>query len=185
MLVRSKVRNVCANMKKGIRLDDYIIELVENKLPPAFSWSEYQSKWDVTVIDGDVFVLEAVTEDKILFETCAQKRFAVINNVEPKWNPQQQFIIETIELDWLEPKMNWQNYGEVWEASIDNKTKKLQARLLNIPYGQREIQDFELIPKETEKAPENHLPVSYVNLENVQPLTEEIKTALKSKGLLP
>lgn len=185
MLSRSKIRNVCNNMKRGVCSDEEIVTLVEGKLPPEFSWLEFADKWDVVILDGSIEIIETVKDEKVLFETCAQKKFAVLNGAVGKWKPQQKFIIDRVESIWLEPIMNWENYSEVWEVFLNKETNKIETKLLNIPLGQREISQEELIPVETEAFFSQEIPVAYVDLSNTVPLTDAIKQSLKDKGLLP
>lgn len=187
MFVRSNVRNVCNKKKKGIVAKDgeKIISLVESKLPPEYNWDNFAIEWDVAVFEDSIEVVRAIKSERFLFDTCAQKKFAVINNVEGNWTARQKFVIDSVEQGWLEPHMSWETYGETWQATLNPTTKRIQTRLLNTSYGQREITEEELIPSETSSFSKNEIPVSVVSLDSTVPLTDAIKESLKDKGLLP
>jgi len=184
MFSRSYVRNVLSKIKNGAIQEDSLKSLVEEKLPPNTSWQDFSVLWDIVVIDETVEVILIPTDEKFLFETCAQKMFSVIHDAKCQWSPEQKFVIDSLELDWLEPLMTWENYGKVWECGFNDKTKRIESRLINIPLGQREIKEEELIPVQQEQYFKSEIPETVIDLSTASPLTEEMIKSLQDKGYI-
>ena len=188
ILIRSKIRNACFHMKLGIQPEDGdSVKMVEAVMEPHHIWEGFNKDWDIAISNNEVVIIKLEGNVQFVFDTCTAAKMAAENNLTIPWSARQKNVIDIIQADWLEPMMNWKNYGTVWAVHTDPALKRISTRLLNKETGQREISKEELVPEVSTPAELNGIQEVSVDLasagvKRLQP--EEITKINASLGKL-
>ena len=148
---RAEVRYNCFAMKRGAtpkRPD--IIEEIE-KLKGALEWSTYLSEWDVVVFPERIAIIQTIRDLSKVAEVCSFKYVAEKTGVQmDKLTDEEKAIIDMVETQFLEGRMNWLNYRKVWGVKWDDERGRVETYLLNVPSNQLEVTQ-EMIKKVLER----------------------------------
>lgn len=151
MYARRDVRYECFRMKNGLppkRQD--IVDFVET-LKGDFEWSKFSAEWDVYVSKGEIKVVRNIKDINKVTEICSYKYIAAKKNFEmDKMSDEEEAIVEMIEAQFLEGKMSWKNYREIWGVKWDNERSRIETFLMNMPQTQIEVTE-DMIQKVLER----------------------------------
>ena len=149
--VRSEVRQNCFLMKKGKPArNKEIVDTIEEIKGP-YAWSEFTDKWDVYVTGGQIKIVPCIKDIGKVAEICSYKYVAVKNNIEmEKLNDEEEAIIEMIESQFLDGKMDWSNYRKSWGVYWNQDRNRVETYLMNLPESQIQVTE-EMIQKVLER----------------------------------
>lgn len=145
MYTRYMVRNTCFGMKKGKSLSEdrkEIVKEIEKQLKKKkYSWSNFSKLWDVFVTKDKINVVTIINDMNIIRSVCDQKKMVEEYNIKDKvWTEQESNVIELIEVQFLQGKMEWKNYGKNWTVEFNRETNRVETKLRSAP-----AQDMELV----------------------------------------
>lgn len=151
MYVRRDVRYNCFRMKNGVPpKNQEIIDIIE-KQRGNFEWAKFAIDWDVAVTSNQIKVMPSIKDINKVTEICTYKYIAAKKGIEmDRLSDEEEAIVEMIEAQFLEGKMNWANYREKWGIKWENERNRIETYLTNIPSGQIDVTE-EMIQKVLER----------------------------------
>lgn len=149
--IRSKVRYNCFCKRKGNEgPDQEVISIIEKQLG-KYTWSGFTEDWDVVVFPNEIKVIPNVKDINRVMEVCTYAHIAAKNNIKfDHLSDSDMAVVQMIESQFLEGKMSWENFMQVWGIRWVPDRKRVETYLLNTPSGQIEVTP-ELIQKVLER----------------------------------
>lgn len=133
------LRNTCFRLKKGLKpKDPELAKLIEN-VKGNYSWSSFADKWDIILKNGKPIVYESIKDINLVSDVCAKKSMITEMGIEKEWSTEEQAIINMIESQFLDGKMDWENYKKSWRIRWDDDHNKVATELLRTAYIQKEV----------------------------------------------
>ena len=103
--------------------------MVETMIPQNQSWNTFSVGWDVFVSNEKIIVIKPETDYDFIHTTCLEKSLCEQRGLEMDPSERQQNVIQIVELNMLEGKMEWPNYNKTWGISVDVELKKISTKL--------------------------------------------------------
>lgn len=139
MLSNYILRNTCFRMKMGLNIKNpQIAKQIEN-VKGSYSWKTFGDKWDIHLKNGKIVVFESVKDISIVSEVCAKRNMIEEMGIEKEWSAQEDAVINMIESQFLEGKMNWSNYKKAWRIKWDDDHNKISTELIRNIFVQKEV----------------------------------------------
>jgi hypothetical protein len=145
-------------MKKGTAIKfPEIVEILEPMLEKrGFTWFGFSTWWDVAIVKGEIRIIRAIHDLQQAEMVCAQKQMAEKVGADPGFTDEELGIVDSIESQFLDDIMTWQNYRDEWALTQDQDNKRILTKLIKRKPAQKvEItQDVidEMIKKQLEEA---------------------------------
>lgn len=172
MITRYDVRNACFRMKKGVKPKDLELLKQIEEAKESRSWQDFDITWDVVVKNNLPVVIASIKDINLVIEVCAKKSLMVEMKMDRDWSEQELSVIQTMEAQFLDGIMNWENFRKRWNVRWNSDRNRIDTYLLNQPVIQTEVTQ-EMIDAKLREAMAARKPVS-ATLE-VRPMTEEEK----------
>lgn len=179
MLTRRDVRNTCFKMKKGnaVKFPE-IVEILEPLIEEkGYTWFGFSTWWDIAIVRDEIKIIRAIHDLQQAETVCAQKQMAEKIGADPEFNDEELAIIESIESQFLDDIMTWQNYRDEWALTQDQDNKRILTKLIKRKPAQKvEItQDVidAMIKKQLEEASGD--PDAEIARRNVTPVEHVVK----------
>lgn len=149
--IRSKVRYNCFCKRKGNEAPDQeVVNLIEKQLG-NYTWSGFTQDWDVVVFPDRIKVIPNIKDISRVMEVCTYTHIAAKNNIIlNQLSDSDSAIVQMVESQFLEGKMNWENFMQAWGVRWVSDRSRIETYLLNVPAGQIEVTP-ELIQKVLER----------------------------------
>jgi hypothetical protein len=172
MITRYDVRNACFRMKKGVQpRDPELLKLIE-EAKEGRSWQDFDVTWDVVVKGDKPVVIASIKDVNMVIEVCAKKSLTEEMKIEKEWSEQELSVIQTMEAQFLDGIMTWENFRKRWNVRWNSDRNRIDTFLINQPVIQTEVTQ-EMIDRKLQEAMAARKPVT-ATLE-VRPMTEEEK----------
>lgn len=141
MYSRYELRNACFRMQKGLEprtdgIKEFLISLLNQT---EYNWTSFSKDWDVVVKNSKASIIPSFKDVSEVREVCAKKQMATELGVEKDWNERETAIIESIETQFLEGIMDWNNYNSQWAVKNDEDRETVTTYLLKLKPTQKEI----------------------------------------------
>jgi hypothetical protein len=172
MITRYDVRNACFRMKKGVKPTDLDILQQLEEAKGNRSWQDFDVTWDVVVKNNKPVVIASIKDINMVIEVCAKKSLTAEMNIDREWSEQELSVIQTMEAQFLDGIMTWENFRKRWNVRWNSERNRIDTFLINQPAIQTEVTQ-EMIDRKLQEAMSARKPVS-ATLE-VRPMTEEEK----------
>lgn len=172
MISRYDVRNACFRMKKGVKpKDQELLKLIE-EAKGGRSWQDFDVSWDIVVKHNLPVVIASIKDINLVIEVCAKRNLMAEMKIDRDWTEQELAVIQTMEAQFLDGIMTWENFRKRWNVRWNNERNRIDTCLINQPVIQTEVTQ-EMIDAKLREAMAAKKPVS-ATLE-VRPMTEEEK----------
>lgn len=180
MYSRYDVRNACLRMKKGLdpRIPELKSILSEKISHTEYNWAKFAEDFDAVVVEGEIHFITAIKDLDEVKDVCSRRQMIEELGVENHdWTEREIAIIDAMEVQFLEPIMDWKNYKRTWNVKMDTDRGNVVTFLTGQkPYqiSQEEIDKKlqEMMTPTEESAPKGEH-VLTLNMDSAQPLTEE------------
>lgn len=155
MVTRYEVRNNCFRMQRGVPPTNPALIAEIDKLRGNFSWQDFSSEWDVNVTDGKIYVYKSIKDINSVSDVCAKKSMSAEMSIEKNWTDEEQAIINMIESQFLEGKMDWINYKKTWRIRWDNEQNRIVTEVIRNTPIQKEVTQAMIDQKIREQLEQN------------------------------
>lgn len=137
-------------MKKGLntKYPDIVKQIEEVK--GTYSWSTFADKWDIILKNGKPVVFESIKDLNLVADVCAKKSMIAEMGIEKEWSTQEEAIINMVESQFLDGKMDWKNYKKAWRIKWDDDHNKVATELIRTTFIQKEVTQ-EMIDKKLQE----------------------------------
>ena len=138
--IRSKVRYNCFCKRKGNEAPDQaVVQEIEKQLG-KFKWESFTEDWDVVVFPDKIKVIPNIKDISRVMEVCTYAHIASKNNIKfDQLNDSDMAVVQMIESQFLDGKMDWNNFMQSWSVRWVPDRQRVETYLLNVPTGQIEI----------------------------------------------
>lgn len=126
-------------MKKGIKAKNPEIVKQIEEVKGNYSWGSFSDKWDIILKNGKPVVFESIKDLNLVADVCAKKSMISEMGIEKEWSTQEEAIINMIESQFLEGKMDWPNYKKTWRIRWDDDHNKIATELIRTVFVQKEV----------------------------------------------
>lgn len=172
MITRYDIRNACFRMKKGVQPTNLELLTQIEEAKGDRSWQDFDVTWDMVVKNNKPVAIASIKDINMVIEVCAKKSLMAEMKIEREWTEQELSVIETMEAQFLDGIMTWENFRKRWNVRWNGERNRIDTHLLNQPAIQTEVTQ-EMIDAKLREAMAARKPVS-ATLE-VRPMTEEEK----------
>ena len=179
MYTRYDVRNACSRIAKGLepRNPDIKPILMEKMSETNFNWSQFGTKWDAVVTEGNISFITAIKDLDEVKDICTRRQMIEELGVEKSWNERETAIIDAMETQFLDGIMNWNNYNKSWGVKMDTDRGSVVTFLTKIKPSQISQAEIDKKLQEMMKPTEESAPkgehVLTLDMDNAKPLTDE------------
>jgi hypothetical protein len=140
-MTRYEIRNTAYAIRNG--KTPKFPEVVE-KLQPlldekGFKWVDFPEYWDVVVVGKELKVITAIRNLSEVEMVCAQKQMAEKVGADPQFDDRSLAIVESIEAQFLDDIMSWENYRDEWSVRKDEQGRIVTKLLKRKPAQKLEI----------------------------------------------
>ena len=149
MYTRYDVRNACSRIAKGLtpRIPELKEILFEKMSQTNFNWSQFGTKWDVVVTNGEINLITAIKDVDEVKEVCAKRQMIEELGVEKEWSDRETAVIDAMEAMFLEGLMDWTNYKTAWNVRKDTDRDTVVTFLTKVKPGQKKITQADIDAK--------------------------------------
>lgn len=155
MVTRYEVRNNCFRMQRGAAPSNPELIAEIDKLRGNFSWRDFSQEWDVNVTNGKIYVYKSIKDINAVSEVCAKCNMAADMDIQKDWTDEEQAVINMIESQFLEGKMDWKNYKTAWRIKWDNEQNRIVTEIIRSAPLQKEVTQAMIDEKIREQLEQN------------------------------
>lgn len=144
MYEKSKIRYACYRAKNDCVLDKHkeILNYVEKFLGPEHKWERFSVTWDVLVDEqtGEIEIIKPEDDFNYINNTCLEAKILAKKGIPfDDFDKRQNNLLKIVESHMLNGLMRWENYGEIWEVTVDSASKQITTKMRNVTPNQIEV----------------------------------------------